>query len=257
MILSVSYNFFNGEEHIIQSIKSIRESVDYINIVFQETSNRGNECSKQAKEIIEHIIEEKLVEKVIDYKPTFQVSAQQNELLKRKIGLQDCRKAGASHFFTMDADEFYRYNEIQYAKYKIQKNNYNSTSAGSYMHVKKPFYRMKDSTNVCFITRIDKQADMVNHNYPINFVDPTRKIFLHKRNHYHFRDDELNMYHMNLVRKSIKNKLDNSSTNDVKFLSEVEIAIKEWNESDDFFIFPRKGKMKVEKVANEFHTFVE
>ena len=52
MILSATYNFFNGEEHLIASLKSIRSQVDYINIVYQTISNHGNKCTEYAKDVI-------------------------------------------------------------------------------------------------------------------------------------------------------------------------------------------------------------
>ena len=36
--LGVSYNLFNGEELLEASIKSIRQNVDYINVIYQEYS---------------------------------------------------------------------------------------------------------------------------------------------------------------------------------------------------------------------------
>ena len=45
MNLGVSYNFFNGEEHLLASIKSIRDSVDFVCLVYQNISNKGNNIS--------------------------------------------------------------------------------------------------------------------------------------------------------------------------------------------------------------------
>ncbi len=45
MKFGVSYNVFNGEEHLINSIKSVRDSLDYINICVQYKSNFDENAS--------------------------------------------------------------------------------------------------------------------------------------------------------------------------------------------------------------------
>ena len=43
MKLGVSYNVFDGEELLESSIKSIRDNVDHISVVYQTISNFGND----------------------------------------------------------------------------------------------------------------------------------------------------------------------------------------------------------------------
>lgn len=46
MKVGISYNLFDGEELLESSIKSIRDNVDYISVVYQTVSNFGNPCSE-------------------------------------------------------------------------------------------------------------------------------------------------------------------------------------------------------------------
>jgi len=85
-------------------------------------------------------------------------------------------------------------------------------------------------------------------------VDPTRKISIGNTKHYHFHPSDVRMYHMNMVREDLRNKLNNSSTTDKKFLESVHRAFVDWDEGD-FFDFPRKGKIEIKKVENEFETY--
>ena len=39
MKLGIAYNLFDGEELLVDSIKSIRNSVDYIIVIYQQVSN--------------------------------------------------------------------------------------------------------------------------------------------------------------------------------------------------------------------------
>jgi hypothetical protein len=47
MRLGISYNVFDGEELLESSIKLIRDNVDFISVVYQTTSNFGNQCSEE------------------------------------------------------------------------------------------------------------------------------------------------------------------------------------------------------------------
>tara|TARA_Y100000356_G_scaffold57190_1_gene46296 strand:+ start:2166 stop:2948 length:783 start_codon:yes stop_codon:yes gene_type:complete len=254
MILSVSYNFFNGEEHLIPSLESIRNSVEHISVVFQEISNKGEAATQSAKEALHQAIEEGLVDHAIVYQPDLHLPRSANELNKRIAGLQIAREQSATHFFTIDADEFYREEEFSAARKKIEEEGYNSTSVGSFLHIKRPVYRGDDVTNCAFITKIEKDTRLGTPTYPSLMVDPTRKISVPETKHYHFKKEEIAMYHMNMVRKDIREKLNNSSTTDKGFLNQVHEAFTNW-EDKSVFNFPRKGPIVIEHVQNEFNTY--
>lgn len=270
MKLSVSYNFFNGEEHLKASILSVRNSVDFISIVFQPVSNSGNKISFEALDILSDIRNRKLADKIIEFSPDFSKARQQNELAKRQLGLDEALSHKCTHFFTMDADEFYRDNEVEFAKDYIARNRIWATSVSSFFHIKSPNWRAKDSTCCAFITKINERTEIGSGNYYIDMVDPTRSLktpmsdsflsanlrrLLPPKIHQHFLDDEVAMYHMNFVRKdSMENKLANTSTTDTHFLAEIKERYLNW-EPGNVFSFPNKGDFKFEKVENEFKTW--
>jgi len=254
MILSVSYNFFNGEEHLIPSLRAIRNSVEHISIVFQETSNKGARATLEAFETLHQAAEEGLAERIMIYRPDLSVPRSANELQKRAWGLTQAKEDGATHFFTIDADEFYREEELKLARQKIEEEGYNSTSVGSFLHIKRPIYRGDDVTNCAFITKLEKETQLGVRAYPSDRVDPTRKIGVPEPKHYHFKKEEIAMYHMNMVRKDITDKLNNSSTTDTNFLNQVYNAFQTW-EDKSYFDFPRKGRIEIDEVDNEFKTY--
>lgn len=270
MKLSVSYNFFNGEEHLESSIQSIRNSVDYITIVFQSTSNSGNKISTEALDALNDIRSKKLVDKIIDFSSDFSKTRQTNELAKRKIGLDEALHRRCTHFFTMDADEFYRKHEIEYAKDYIIRNRIWATSVSSFFHIKTPNWRAKDTTCCAFITKINERTEIGSGGYYIDMVDPTRSLktpmnnsfiaaklrhFFPSREHHHFSDSQIAMYHMNFVRKdSMESKLANTSTTDTNFLADIKKRYLAW-EPGKVFSFPNKGDFTFQKVENEFKTW--
>lgn len=254
MKLSASYNFFNGQEHLKASVASIRSSVDHISVVYQEVSNAGLPASRETLSLLHHLMEEKLIDEMYLYTPDPHLSRQHNELLKRRIGLELARKRKCTHFFTIDADEFYRKGELEYAKNYIEKTLVNSTSVSSFFHVKRPIYRALDITNCAFITEINYLTNISKYLYPVNNVDRTRRLFVFPRRHFHFGLGEVAMYHMNFVRKDLEDKLANTSTTNVEFLNKIRDAINNWVEGDTF-LFEGKGVFKVVEVENEFNAW--
>jgi len=263
MFLSCSYNFFNGEEHLIPSINSIRNSVDYITIVYQKTSNRGETISEYALDVISDIKQKKLCDDVYEYTPDLSAPPPYNETAKRKIGLSMALKKKCSHFFSMDADEFYDEKQMKYAKDFIDKNKIIRSYCHSFMHLKSPRFRALDTTNVCFITKINKNSEIGNYRSYVDMVDPTRRIKtkesffdqLFSKKFYMFSTDEISMYHMNFVRKDkMKSKLSNTSTSNKQFLEDIKNSIDCWTPGNKF-LFPGKGEFYFTEVSNVFETY--
>ncbi len=263
MNLGVSYNFFNGEEHLLASIKSIRDSVDFVCLVYQNISNKGNNISEEALDTISDLRSNKLVDNFYCYHPNLYVSAQENEIEKRKIGLNIVRKMRMSHFMTMDADEFYRKTELDFAKEFIAQKNILNSTVHSYMHIKSPTRRALDTTLVPFITKIT-HSTALSKKYFVKNVDPTRRfvckspLYLNpfKKSHYLFPHNVVAMYHMNLVRKdNLKSKLQNSSTNNSEFFNQLMTEFNNWNCESGKFYFPGKGLLDVRSVPNEFNAW--
>lgn len=266
MILGASYNFFNGEEHLRASVRSIRNEVDHISVVYQKVSNRGNLISEEALDALSDLQHEGLIDSLCLYEPDLFKPAVENERIKRQIGIDVARSEGMTHFLSIDADEFYRDKELRAAKDFIEKNRILNTSVYSYMHILTPNWRARDCTNVSFITKLTKRT-MIRKTYFVGSVDPTRRIVTPGplsiycsfppfwRNHYHFDDNVISMYHMNLVRKDgLRSKFNNSSTNNELFFRDLENLFCNWVPGDTF-IFPGKGRLGVKFVENEFNTW--
>ncbi len=152
------------------------------------------------------------------YEPNLDLHPSENESNKRNIGLDICRNNGCSHLLAMDADEFYKKEEFQYAKNMITDQNLVYTACQMATFFKKPIYQIKPEEDyfVSFITEIfDELRFQSMGNFPI-LVDPTRHLNVFNRNlgskFYVFPRKELQMYHMSYVRKDINSKIQNSSS---------------------------------------------
>lgn len=263
MKFGVSYNVFNGDEHFIPSLKSLRSDVDYINAVVQYTSNYGENCTASLAESIEYAKKNYLVDEVIEYDPVLSISGQENELRKRNIGLLYAKKAKVDYFMTLDVDEYYIAKDLQYSKKKIIREKLLTTGAHSYLHIKRPIYRSKfpDTTCVCFFTRIEACTKILHgDHFPIP-IDPTRGIHGDRDLYYTFLPDEIAMMHMNLVRKDgLASKLRNtSSAHMVDFIKTVKEAYHSWEFGKTLY-FPNKPPIEIIETEDYFnidHIFVE
>ena len=116
MKIGVSYNLFDGEELIENSIKSIRNNVDYISVVYQTISNFGQECDKGLVSLLERLKSEGLVDELFEYHPRINKGGHFNEITKRNIGLSLSEGANCTHHMAMDSDEFYTDTQFKYIK---------------------------------------------------------------------------------------------------------------------------------------------
>ncbi len=141
MKLGASYNLFDGEELLEPSILSIRKNVDYINVVYQNISNFGEQATSSLEESLIKLKQKGLIDKIIKYTADLKQDGHYNEITKRNIGLDDCKKEHCSHFMTIDVDEFYISEQFISAKDFIYKNNISHSYCPMYYYISSPKYR--------------------------------------------------------------------------------------------------------------------
>jgi len=207
----VSYSVFDGEELLEESIRSIRNEVDYINIVYQTTSWYGNKCSKDLLPTIDRIKEKGLVDEIIFFEPDLKKSPQFNEAKKRNIGLKYAINSKTNYFMTMDCDEMYKEAELKTAKeYLLDKNITHSYCKQIQFNEKKEVLPFINAGFIQFFSKVDKHSLLGdNHNCPC-LVDPTRMV-LDRKNSKHYMLHNISMLHYSLFRKDLKSKFVNSS----------------------------------------------
>lgn len=256
MKLSISFNFFNGEEHLLHSIKNIRPVCDHLSIVYQSISNHGNQISPVALAVLNKIKELGLADDIIFFEPDLEVHPSINEFRKRSIGANLAKKKGYTHFLSMDSDEFYIQSEFEKAKAFIVKNNVTYSVVSSFFYLHKPIWRsaLPDNTCVSFISKLDDQWVHKRAGYfPKDFVDPTRRFTNKNGNFKVFDVGAISMHHMNFVRSdNFKSKLTNSTNaSNTTFMEKVSFALGSWEFGSDFN-FPNKDTYQIIEVKNNF-----
>ena len=208
--LGVSYNVWDGEELLEYSIKSIRENVDYISVVYQSVSNFGVPCNEGLVPLLNKLKEVGLIDEVVEYvvEPKH---CSINELNKRNVGVELSIKNCCTHHMSMDTDEFYLNDEFKYMKKVLIEGNYDSSACQTVIYYKNSEYRVEpcETMYVPLINKIDNGQEFeFFKGYPL-MVDPTRQ--MRPGNLKSFTRDEIEMHHMSHVRKNIRVKYENSS----------------------------------------------
>lgn len=147
MILGASYTVWDGEELLEYSIKSIRNNVDYIAVVWQKISNHGQACNEGLEPLLNDLVNKGLVDELYMYNPdianTGGENASLNETNKRNIGLELCRKRGCTHHLTIDTDEFYTDEQMKFMKGEMERGNYGSGYCQHLQYYRDSIYQLK------------------------------------------------------------------------------------------------------------------
>lgn len=225
----VSYSVFDGFELLEKSILCIRESVDYINVVYQKISWYGNKCDDNLLPTLIDLKNKGLIDEIIEYNYIHQEGrsghAPKYEKEKRALGLKAAKKNKCTYFMTMDCDEFYFKDEEEKAKEFILINNISHSFVLLYNYIYKPIYRKLNADYyIPFFAKINKFSSFIPFHffkYYICFIDQTRllnkliifKFFNFKLYGYYrpFILNGISMHHMTSIRKNIGLKIQNSS----------------------------------------------
>lgn len=220
--VGVSYNLFDGEELLPASIKAIRDKVQYINVVYQTTSNLGNPASPDIVEKLEIMKNEGLIDDLYHYEPILDIPPRFNEVAKRDIGLILAKHNNCDYFLCMDADEFYDGAQFESALNFIVNNEITASAVSIITYQKSPEYQLQGvhdislsetmfNAYVPFLIKIDKSIDQ-RHGFMYFpcYIDPTRRLYCDGKFRV-FSLQEIAMHHMTTVRKDIMKKFSNTS----------------------------------------------
>ena len=208
MKLAAIYNVFDAEELLEFSIKSIKNCVDYIIVVYQTTSNFGV-INNELEDKIVYLKKSGLIDEGIFFNTNTQIHPSQNEISKRNIGLERAKKIGCSHFITIDCDEFYFEDEFNKSKNFIKENDIDTSVCWIQNYHKVPEYKIVESCEpfkVPFINKIYPHTQLtLGGGYFTTQIDPTRQVNTFKKNHF-FNKEEIMIHHYTTIRKDIRKK---------------------------------------------------
>lgn len=237
MKIGVSYNLFDGEELLESSIKSIRNNVDYISVVYQTTSNFGNPCDEGLVPLLEELKLKGLVDELFEYRPRVNKGGHFNEITKRNIGLYLSQGVDCTHHMAMDSDEFYTDEQFKFMKDTMVEGDFDSSACQMTTYYKDSKYRLdpKEDYYVSLPFKIRNGVEYVMGGpFPV-LVDPTRRMDAGECKV--FTRDEIEMHHMSYIRKNIRKKLQNSSASpNFRNINKIVDYFNKWE-------YPKQGLM--------------
>ena len=113
MKLSAGYVVFDGLETLEKSIRSIRQSVDFVLVSYQTVSWGNTNCSPNLVPTLEKLKKEGLIDEIMEFtkfRPSSLTTAEDvlrakvYECNKRQSLLERSLELGATHYLSMDAD---------------------------------------------------------------------------------------------------------------------------------------------------------
>lgn len=276
MKLGISYNLFDGEELLETSIKSVRKSAYHISVVYQLISNSGEKRSDDIVSLLQDLKKRHLIDEFSLFETDATKPANVNERNKRLVGLKIARKAGCTHYLSLDVDEFYHYDEIEKAKLFIERKNIEASAVSIIEYVKKPEYKLVcnymfslDSEDytfyVPFICKIKVPKKIQMSSYFPCLVDQTR-ILNGMGKFYLFPKHEISMHHMSTIRSDIEKKFRNSTISlvgdreRVEYFNGIKFEILNFDFDKDRQLpedYSFIGRYPVQKVENVFDIRIE
>lgn len=213
--LGVTYSVFNGEEILEHSIRCIRDSVDYINVVYQTVSWTGKLGSKGLLSELERLKELGLIDKLIFYELRDSITGSEwrKYVLQKKMrGVRDLQKNGCTHCLIMDADEFYVKEEFDKSKEYIIRKNITHSACSIFDYGYRPTLRKREPANyaVPFIFKLKRFSRMSRFHHMPCYIDNLRSLVFNKLFDRFYYETKLHMHHMTKMRIDYGSKIRNS-----------------------------------------------
>ena len=218
MKVGAVYNFFNCEELLEASIRSIREAVDFVGISYQTISHYGNK-NLIAHKVAKDLLEKGLVDRINAYSPfifhqDIRMSGVFNSLKKRNVDMKIARQEGCTHFLGLDCDEFYDHDKLTKAIQIVKEGDYDSAFCQMETYYKYPECQLYPKWEGYYVPLLYKIRDNIHHKFIENwdenmFVDNTRRQPMGKK--YVFSRDEIVMEHFSYLRNDIGGKYQNTN----------------------------------------------
>lgn len=209
MKLAILYSIFNGEELLEDSIKQVYDHVDHIVICYQNLSNKG-ELRTDLYDNLQHFAENDKV-RLLNWEPDMALTTKANELHKHNAMITCSKVLNCTHFVMAAADHYYKPDEFEKAKDKIENSIFDVTLTAMYTYYKHPTWQLTPIENyyMPFICKLYPHTAVENCNFPVR-VDPSVQINTCK-NWYLFNEDEIMLHHYSMIRKDIVNKFKNAA----------------------------------------------
>jgi hypothetical protein len=216
MKLALLYTVWTGDDMVMleRSIKQHEPYVDYIQIWYQCTSNKGEYSSfldygafyNKNFGFIDRV-------ESCHWEPKLNLNTKQNERNKHDMMIQHAKKQGFTHFILCACDHFYTPEQFEYAKkYHTEHPEIDAsfTKMRTYYKHENWYLDPIENYSMPFIHKMYETTAIVNTPIYPTRVDPSVKVNTCYHSH-EFDTDEIILHHYSMVRKDIEKKLRNAA----------------------------------------------
>ena len=221
MKLSAGYIVFDGLETLEKSIRSIRDSVDLVLVSYQTKSWGNTNCQPSLLPLLDSLKDEGLIDEIMEFTQFTPSSlttsddvirAKMFEATKRQTLLTRSLQLGATHYLSMDADEFYVKSQFDWAKKQIVEKDLQATAVRYINYVTPTLSQGVSRFKVPFIYKIGPNSRHNPHQFCFSDIDPTRGLLDegYKRIKL-FDSSDIVMHHMEMMRSDLALKYHSTS----------------------------------------------
>lgn len=211
MKLGVSYNLYDGEEHLAASARAIRSEAEHITVIYQNVSNFGERREDDLAVMLEDLRRKGIIDSYVKYDPDLNQKPWGNEHRKRVMGVERCNRAGCNYHLNLDVDEYYVAEQVRKAKEFILANGIENSAVPCFYYLKSPRYRVEGAEYAFpFIFKSTGRIEPKGCAWFPCRVDGTR-ILKSGGKFYQFNHTEIAMHHMAGIRKDMDRKFRNST----------------------------------------------
>lgn len=212
------------------SIKTVRDTADYIVVVYQTKSYYGNVIKYDIESVINDLVDDKLIDCAIkkdyDYNATNPRSAKKMENDKYNIGYRKLIKKGCINFSIMANDDFYMPQEYKKGYKKFLANGYNRSFCRIIRYVYSQNQQEKnslDNVNKSVFFKINKKLIIGYKKDPSPIIiDRNTGYGKNIGKDYVFNNNELIAHHLSCVRINLEDKFKNSCMTNISFHDRLE-----------------------------------
>lgn len=247
MKLGISYAVFDGDELLEYAIRSIRDVVDFVSVVWQSVSyfNQPAPCG-----LLSRLQKLNLIDEIVHHDQDFTIGGKANELNIRNTGVRLSAAAGCTHHISADVDEFYQPDQLSHVKHMA--GGRDCIIVGLTNYYKRPTYQIVPDQNhlVSFIHPVDNMYSM-SARFPVR-IEITRRLNRSDR-YLIIPKEKFVIHHMTYVRKNIRRKLENSPTGQMVNIDKFVAAFDKYHLGDRLCIAPDFCNRKTVLAPNIFN----
>ena len=265
---------FEGTEHIKNITYEIREYVDEIVVCLQKVSYHNKPIEQEDVDEVMSLVKVGLVDKVIWFEADLSYLNNKDkiphkeyrdiprriETNKRNYILDVLEADGCSHSMVIDSDEFYDWADFARATRLINDRDDIHVTYAQYINYYKDYRHYMLYPFQCFVPFIAeaKYRFEFRCNQFVKSIDPTRVYKLNNDEMYHIISwNVVKMHHFSWIRKDIRKKLDNWSSQDYFEKKKYERVFErfdnyqDWQNARVMFAIP-KNEMCINKLVREY-----